>query len=300
MYCKAKEITWLKQEVFKDTIVRLGGFHIIKNFMKTIGQHEDAAGLKDVWVESKVFGENTAIHMLEGKAYNKAVHGHKHAVEALWRILWGEFLSWAKNNNRKVSEEMKESADTVLQGFQNQSMGGVEAAYSKLISLSANTMSMLGEFEEHNSQRPQFQFWMNYMEMVSILLSFIRAKREGNLELHLVSFARMLPWFAMYNHTNYARWGPFYLADMRQLATSTPEFYEHFQDGMFSMKRTDSKFSRVFVDQALEHVNKVSKVSSGIVGITRSAARVKWCLTYNEKSRLAESTYKNVWLTCRC
>ena len=293
LYGKAKEITWLKPEVIKYTIVRLGGFHIIMNFMKTIGQHVDAAGLKDVWVESEVFGENTAIHMLEGKAYNKTVRGHKLAVEALWQILRGEFLSWAENNNRQVRKEMKESTDTVLRGLQNRSMDGVEAAYSKLISLNDNTMSMHEEFEEHNLQRPQLQFWMNYMEMVSILFYFIRAEREGNWELHLVSFARMLPWFALYNHTNYARWGPVYLADMRQLATSTPEVYEHLQDGMLSVKRTDSKFSRVSVDQALEHVNKVSKVSGGIVGITRrSAARNKWCLTYNEKSRLAEPTYK--------
>ena len=43
----------------------------------------------------------------------------------------------------------------------------------------------------------------------------------------------------------------------------------------------------------MEHINKVSKVSGGIVGITRrDVARDKWCLTYNEKARLAEDTFK--------
>ena len=84
LYCKAKENLWLMQEEFSNTVVRLCGFHIIMNFMKAIGQHLEESGLKDVWVESGVFGENTAGHMMDGKSYNKAVRGHKFAVEALW------------------------------------------------------------------------------------------------------------------------------------------------------------------------------------------------------------------------
>ena len=54
-------------------IIRLGGFHTTMNFMKAIGQQMEASGLKDIWVESGVFGENSTVHMLSGHAYNKAV-----------------------------------------------------------------------------------------------------------------------------------------------------------------------------------------------------------------------------------
>jgi hypothetical protein len=68
-------------------------------------------------------------------------------------------------------------------------------------------------------------------------------------------------------------------------------------EGKFSVKRTNKKLSQASVDQALEHVNKVSKVSGGIVGITRrNAARDKWCLVFNEKARLAEATFKMIIL----
>lgn len=77
---------------------------------------------------------------------------------------------------------------------------------------------------------------------------------------------------------------------MRQLPAPV---HQQFLEGNFAVKRNTKKFCRVSVDQALEHVNKVSKVSGGIIGITRrNAARDKWCLTHNEKSRLAEATYK--------
>ena len=63
------------------------------------------------------------------------------------------------------------------------------------------------------------------MEMVSVLLGFIRAEREGNWEMHLELFSRMLPYFALFDHTNYTRWGPVYLADMRNVVTTVPEVH---------------------------------------------------------------------------
>ena len=99
----------------------------------------------------------------------------------------------------------------------------------------------------------------------------------------------MLPWFAVYNHTNYSQCGPVYLADMRQLPTGTSKL---FLEGKFTVKRDNKKFCRVSVN-TLKHVN-VSKISGGIIDITwRSCdARNKWCLTYDKNSMLAEAVYK--------
>lgn len=42
---------------------------------------------------------------------------------------------------------------------------------------------------------PTFAFWSSYLEMVQLLMLFIRATREGNWELHLSTVRSMLPWF---------------------------------------------------------------------------------------------------------
>ena len=39
-------------------------------------------------------------------------------------------------------------------------------------------------------------------------------------DLRLRSFSLMLPCFVCYDHCNYARWGPVYLAEMHQLPTA--------------------------------------------------------------------------------
>jgi len=43
--------------------------------------------LEDVWVETGVFGQNTASKVLESKAYYLAVLGHLLTYEALWRLM---------------------------------------------------------------------------------------------------------------------------------------------------------------------------------------------------------------------
>ena len=101
----------------------------------------------------------------------------------------------------------------------------------------------------------------------------------------------MLPWFFIYDHTNYARWGPVYLADMKALPTTAPEVFNEFVADRFTIKRTEGRFKQVAIDQVLEHINRIAKVNGGIVGIANiDSARDRWCLTYNEHSRISDDT----------
>ena len=60
---------------------------------------------------------------------------------------------------------------------------------------------VFAEFIESECEKSaNFQFWWGYMEMVSTLLMFTRAQREGNWDLHMASFVRMVPLFYRYDH----------------------------------------------------------------------------------------------------
>ena len=63
-------------------------------------------------------------------------------------------------------------------------------------------------------------FWNSYLRMVEVLINFLRATREGNWSLHLECIKEMLPWFFAYDHTNYARYLPVYLAHIITLPES--------------------------------------------------------------------------------
>ena len=53
-------------------------------------------------------------------------------------------------------------------------------------------------------------YWLLYIEMVQVLLLFIRATRENDWQLHLSAVRSMLPWFFAADRVNYARYGSIY------------------------------------------------------------------------------------------
>ena len=88
IYMKAKEIQWRLAEEFKETVIRMGGFHIVLNFLAVIGKMYDNSGLEDLLIESDVYASGTASHLLKGKQYNRGVRAHKLVSEAFFRLQW--------------------------------------------------------------------------------------------------------------------------------------------------------------------------------------------------------------------
>ena len=130
------------------------------------------------------------------------------------------------------------------------------------------------------------------MDQVGVLLRLTRALRSGDWKLYLTSFAEMIPWFHLYDHTNYTRWATIFLADTEHIEERAPVVYEGFLNGGFVVKETNHKFNQLPDDQALEHINKLGKVAGGLVGITRTdSARDRWSLIYNERMHIAKSTW---------
>ena len=60
---------------------------------------------------------------------------------------------------------------------------------------------------------------LSYMDMVSLLLRFIRATREGAWIDHLSAVAGVTPWMFSYDHTNYSRYLPVIAAAPTDLST---------------------------------------------------------------------------------
>ncbi len=111
---------------------------------------------------------------------------------------------------------------------------------------------------------------MTYIEMVEILLGLLRADREGDWNLHLSCIRGMIPWCFAMDKTNYARYLPVYYAQMTNLKSTSPDLYEHFQGGGFSVQLSDSNpFGRIAVDQTTEEtVNKDTQPSGGTRGFS--------------------------------
>ena len=235
---------------------------------------------------------------MEGKNYYRAVRGHIWAYEALCRIELEQFLAWLQERDEKLFEEINHLRAAVAEQFQlhgaHSRCDGILDAVHRLKGVAGHPelQKHMEEFQHLLKENPNKAFWLKYRDMVGILLDFIRANRDGNWQLHMDSFSAMLPWLTVYDHTNYARWGPVYLADMQQLPQTAPNVYQEFIPGNFVVKRHVGRFNQIPVDQATEWTNKICKVTGGIIGITRNdPARDKFCTTWSERSQIAEETY---------
>ena len=280
LYCKLIELKWCVPEYRNKLIPRLGGHHISMNFLKAIGDHMDGSGLAEVWVESGLLGQGTVERILAGKAYNKGMRAHKLTLQALWHIVAPTFLLFVAEVDRECHDQLSNmAADDNRERILEMITFLMQDKFHKLMK----------EFVDSKSEDVNFIFWWRYMEMVSILLQFTRAQRDGLWDIHLRSFSHMLPYFIRYDHLNYARWGPVYLAEMHQLPDSV---LEEFQNGNFVVKRSAQRFNQVDPDHAMEWINGTGKKGGGIVGITKTpSALCRWTLSYNLRSHIAAETY---------
>ena len=136
------------------------------------------------------------------------------------------------------------------------------------------------------------KYWWSYIEMVSLLLRFIRSIREGNWKLYLACIRDMLPWMFAYDRINYSRYLSVYLLDMKSLEEKHPGVMSAFQAGEFVVQRSNgSAFSQVPVDQTIEQtVNRDTKTKGGIIGFSVNKGAVqRWLLTSHERAAIAQA-----------
>ena len=86
IYEIAKEVQWKVLPQFEDMIIRLGGFHRVKNFLGIIDGRMEESGIEQLFEE--LFGPSQTSSILNGSKYNRGIAAHKSLVEMLLRRKW--------------------------------------------------------------------------------------------------------------------------------------------------------------------------------------------------------------------
>ena len=136
------------------------------------------------------------------------------------------------------------------------------------------------------------QFWIGYMDLIWLILTFIRATKETNYNLHLTTLYKLCPMFFAYNHQNYSRYIPAYLVTMINLPDTHPGAEDLISKKGFSVSRSGVPVSRNPVDITIEQtINRHAKSHGGIIGFSRnSAAYYRWCVTRHSRAQYVEAT----------
>ena len=286
IYCKAKEIQWRCPDKFEHMIIRLGGFHIIKTFLACIGKLYEESGLSDIIVNSGLYGSGVAAKIMTGKSYNRSIRAHTLIKEAMDRMVMTDFKLQYKTEDPALTKLVTECSEAFKMNDHGQCKTCVDEIVLKVVPLAA----MLDNHKKVIADRSDTcVFWLMYIDMVDILMRFIRAEREGLWNLHLDTFDEMLPFFHALGRTNYARWGTIYITDMRKLQTLEPQVYQEFLNGNHVVKRSKQSFNQVSTDLALEQsLNRDCKVHGGLIGKTQNpGALSKWLLTAHLRSSVS-------------
>ena len=223
IYAKAIEIAWKHSDEFIPIVLRLCSFHTACTFMAVIGKRFKDAGLTDIAIESCIVADGSINSVLEGEEYNRCIRTHKLLYGVFMRLIWRGFL-------KSVSEELDledEEMDSLNVQIDDLCENFLPDLYNKILDEKSFLIiyGLLQRYRQglRSKLGNMSAFWMSYIEMVDVLLNRTRASREGNWLLYLASIRVIIPCVFAYDHTNYARYLPWYIMNMTNLEQSHPD-----------------------------------------------------------------------------
>lgn len=134
--------------------------------------------MKEIIIESQCIATGSIKGVLNGHSYNRAMRANKLLMESLYDLLLVEYveslpsscpmssLSLELVRLVQVADDNGQVNDRV-QGI----LDGMYADFTKFV-------------EEKSSASPTCRLWVGYIQMVSTLMTFLRAARESDWALH--------------------------------------------------------------------------------------------------------------------
>ena len=254
LYALAKQIQWNWPTTHGEGqfVILFGGLHIEMAVLKVLGNLLDESGWTEALVQADITTAGKADSFVKGSHVTRTRRAHQITASSLYLLMQQAYID-----------------------------------YSQHIEHSSQVKS----FEEWCKERvdvcPKFRFWFIVLKLELLLLTFVRAIREGDFQLYVKALSSIVPWFFSLHHTHYARWIPVHLHDMISLKQNHLATYEEFMKGKFVIKKSSRAFSAIAIDQAHEQNNASVKGDGGAVGLTEnSKALLRWMVSGPEMARL--------------
>jgi len=282
LYIKGVEIS---KSHNMNVVCRLGGFHLLMNFMGAVGKIMAASGLSEAL--ETCYGAVTLTHMMTGKAYAKALRGHLLAESGLMQLLMNDLLAQHSSCAVDESDEMHCDPCLDVSPLTKTEVDALRDLYGHVVShevtgddSDADVFSCIVDLSKrldaHKTQLSKdnrtARLWIQYLYYVNIVKQFLRAERTSDWQRHLVTVSKMLNLFAAAGHRNYAKCARLYLQLMVELPEKQPWLYEQFRSGRHSVRRSDRYWGGLSTDLAIEQVMMRSLKSRG--GLTHGRGRL--------------------------
>ena len=278
---------WLKAvgiiaEADLKMIARLGGFHTLMSFLGSVGKMMRGSGIEELF--AVVYAENSAEHMMSGKAVSRALRAH-FLIEAALKCILFDIV---KEKYGIEDESLKNTIEYIQTEKDLNKIDNI--LESKPI---ADIKNAFEEVEnELSSKSRTAKLWLLYLHYIGVLKQFIFAERTSNWLMHLKSSTDMLNLFASTGHYNYAKSARLYIQQMRSLEKEYPWLSEKFLEGDHAVKRSSGTWNGLWSDLVIEQTMMRSIKSRGGLttgrGMTESV-RHMWVLSLNYSAAIHDA-----------
>ena len=177
LFYKIMELRWSIPEYGEKLVMRLGGLHISMNSLKVIGQHMKCSGLVEVWVESGIFGPDSADNVMTGKSYSRGMIVQKLTFLAMWKMLYPQVCTLLESDDMCSDLAQVLNDNDVIPDLVDQLMDPL-------------FQRAKDGFADTKDEDINFQYWWKCLEMVMILIFFTSSLRDGDWDLHLNAFLK--------------------------------------------------------------------------------------------------------------
>ena len=240
------------------------------SFLGSIGHLMKGTGLEEVF--ELIYADNTVGQILNGKAVSRAERAHSLVQTALYALIMSDTYDIELPSEPKVTETLtseenriepiqamsEEESEGQQNNTTNSEKSNSDADLEEIKILLENLMK--GEISTDNvassdvinrfSKSPQnkikdlseshrAKLWLQYLEMIDILHSFIKAERTGDWLPHLKSCKEMLPYLAASGHNLYIKSLRLYLQDRWKIEEEHPDVLLAFKNGLHVVRRSE-------------------------------------------------------------
>ncbi|CAG9761624.1 unnamed protein product [Ceutorhynchus assimilis] len=286
LYDLAMKIWVADENIQKQYIFRPGELHVTFWALAALGKYIEGSGIDQAWIEAGMYSASTVSRILEGKQYYRSLEAHMTTVLALCDffiekiISKPEIIDYYRSRSTELLNIYKEINNKNMDATLKEQFRGLVKNFGNLDQHFSNTYS---------NSKGTFKFICNYIKQFETILTYIKATREKQFDLHLENTDALIKYFFAHDHLSYARLLPLYLSSMAFVRKHHPEIWQEFVSGNFSVSKSDIPFTAIGPDHAIEHENRKLKVSGGIVGITKNMSALnRYFMIASELSQITD------------
>ena len=238
-------------------VVRDGELHICMAALHALAKYIEGSGLDTVAIETSIYSPAVIRAIYTGKAFKRGIEYHVMNTLAILYMVFDTILGESPTDPlRRHCEELRESLHVRVP----RSDELFEAMPDYFPQIEEMTTVGTGELPS---------FLSSYVTQVEALLHLIRATRQNAWKGFLAALDEQIKYFMAHDLFKYARLMSVHPAQMKALEKEDPLTWDALESGDFCVRKSDTPFTSLFVDQTLEQEIKRLKGISGITGLTQ-------------------------------